>query len=180
MTDSAGRVVGAPLDAARLFLALWPDPQTRHRLATCRDAWCWPAGTALVPTQRLHLTLHFIGTVARPRLAFLADALEVSVRPFELKLGVPECWPRGLAVLRPFSVPERLRDLQAALGERLRAQGLPVEARDFRPHVTLARKAVRAVAPVPAPELSWPVASYTLVESLPGAGYRVLRTYPVV
>jgi 2'-5' RNA ligase len=180
MTDPARRAVDSLSDAARLFLALWPDPQTRNRLVACRDAWCWPAGAAVVPPQRLHLTLHFIGAVARPRLASLADALGVTFRPFELELGVLECWPRGLAVLRPFSVPEGLRDLLAALGERLRAQGLPVEARDFRPHVTLARKAVRAVAPVPAPELSWPVASYTLVESLPGAGYRVLRTYPVV
>ena len=175
--SQAARELTADRDAARLFLALWPDPSLQGQLAAHRDQWLWNAGPSVVPADRLHLTLHFLGDVARHRVAALADSLRVPFRAFELELGVPECWPRGLAVLQPQAVPVELRDLHAALGEVLPAQGLPVDAREFRPHVTLARRASGAIPPARAAELRWRVAAYVLVESVPGAGYRVLREY---
>jgi 2'-5' RNA ligase len=72
-------------------------------------------------------------------------------------------------------VPAALEILHARLAETLRALGLPVEARPFRPHLTLARKAAGAVAPAAAPDIRWPVAGYSLVQS--AGGYRTLRHY---
>jgi 2'-5' RNA ligase len=71
--------------------------------------------------------------------------------------------------------------LQRALGDALRALGLPVEARRFRPHVTLARRATGAALP-PAPlHCRWAVDDVALVESRGPAsgGYRVLERWPL-
>lgn len=54
--------------AARLFLALWPDPAVRHQLRAARDAWQWPRGATPVHADKLHLTLHFLGDVPGARL----------------------------------------------------------------------------------------------------------------
>ncbi|MGA8392652.1 MAG: RNA 2',3'-cyclic phosphodiesterase [Burkholderiaceae bacterium] len=165
------------VETARIFLALWPDTLSRAGLARCRDAWRWNDGAKVVPTGQLHLTLHFIGSFPSDRLPQLAQSLQVAFDPFDLALERHELWPRGIAVLRPGEVPAGLRSLHAALYDVLRAQGLPVEAREYRPHVTLARRAEGSVPPVQAPGLRWRIAACVLVESVPGAGYRVLRDY---
>lgn len=164
---------------ARLFLALWPDAALRARLAHHRDAWRWRDGAAVAPASQLHLTLHFIGKLPRQALPQLAEALQVRCSPFELALGRPESWPHGLVVLRLDEVPVALLQLHRLLGEALRQRGLPVDAREFRPHVTLARRAPGAAPPDYRPDLRWSVRSYVLVESVPGTGYRVVQDYPL-
>ena len=52
----------------RLFLALWPDPAVRDALRTWRDLWSWPRGASPVATDKLHLTLHFLGSQPSERL----------------------------------------------------------------------------------------------------------------
>ncbi len=169
----------ARVDTLRLFLALWPGPRTRAALAACRDGWHWPPGARPVATDRLHLTLHFIGAVPRPRLPALVEGLQLPCPRFALEFGHAELWPRGTAVLRPLDEPPALPELHARLGAALRRLELPVEARAFRPHVTLARRAAGARPGPPPPRLRWPVQSYALVQSLPGppGGYRVLCRY---
>ena len=132
-----------------------------------------------MPTERLHLTLHFIGPVAGERVAELAEALDVPSPGFELAFGRAERWHRGLAVLRPLAVPPALAALHATLADRLRACGLPVEDRPFRAHVTMARDAPGARPPAAGPALRWRVRGHALVESRPGrdGGYVVLRRY---
>lgn len=162
----------------RLFLALWPDARVREALVRCRAAWTWPAGAALVQPPSLHLTLHFIGPVAQDRLAQLRPGLAVPFRPFVLSLDQALLWPHGLAVLLAGSVPPELADLHAALCRALQRLELPTEARAFRPHVTLARRAGRALAPPESRPLAWPVQGYALVSSMPGAGgYQLLERY---
>jgi len=164
----------------RLFIALWPGPVTRQRLADWCDGWTWPAQAARVAPPQLHLTLHFIGAVPAERLPELARALALpgaAVARGALHFGRPELWPRGLAVASPLEVPEALQQLHARLGQALQGLGLPVEARAYRPHVTLARKAAGA-QPNPEPlRLRWPVGGYALVQS--AGSYRTLRRYPL-
>ena len=164
---------------ARLFLALWPTPLVRERLLVWRDAFDWPTGAAIVAPERLHVTLHFIGAVARERVDAIADGLAVQTGSFELAFGRPELWPGGLAVLSPLSCPDGLHSLHWRLGDALRALGLPTEARPYRPHVTFARKAAGAALRHAPPPLRWRVRSHVLVESRPGrvGGYFVLRRY---
>lgn len=164
-------------DVARLFLALWPDAALQVRLARHRDAWHWSPQASVVRTDQLHLTLHFMGNVSRARLHGLGLALDVAFDPFDLTLERPELWPGGIAVLCPQLAPAGLLRLRACLGEALQSQGLPLDPRAFRPHVTLARRAAGAVPPEAPQALGWPVRGYALVESSAGAGYAVLRHF---
>lgn len=170
---------GAP-DTARLFLALWPGEGVREALLAWRDGWHWPPGAAPVQAERLHLTLHFIGSVPRARLPELADGLRVPFRPFDLKLGHPALWKYGIAVLEPDAVPEALLELQAALGAALQGLGLPPEQRPYRPHVTLSRRANGAIAPADGPPIRWRARSYALMQSKlgPNGEYSMIQRYP--
>lgn len=162
---------------ARLFLALWPDDQLRHQLAQWRDGWDWPKPATPVKTERLHVTLHFLGEVERDRLPALMAALHVPYEPFSLQFGRNEKWHRGLAVLEPVTVPAALTALHAALSGALTDAGLTVEARPYRPHVTLARRADKAAPRTSGPAIDWQVDSYALMESTPQEGYTVLREW---
>ena len=162
-------------DKARLFLALWPGPEVRAGIAQYRDTWRWTDQAAQVRAEKLHLTLHFIGDVERRRLPEFRW-LRIPIEPFDLKLGYPDLWPHGIAVLRPHMVPARLMQLQAALGDELRRLAVPVDAGEFRPHVTLARRAREAALPQQQPLIDWHVDGYVLVES----EFDANRTYTVL
>lgn len=165
--------------SARLFLALWPDDPLRRALG----AWVTPGlaggGTKPVAHERLHLTLHFMARVPIDRLPALCAALQVPFSPFELRFSRCEPWPGGLLVAPPDKLPPALAGLHAELGDELRRLAVPVEARGYRPHITLARRfAGPPPCPAPAP-LSWDVGSYALVLSRAheGGGYEVLHFY---
>ena len=162
----------------RLFLALWPSVGTRRALAEHQARWTWPDGAAVVDPARLHLTLHFIGAVPAPDIARIAEGLQVPSRPVTLTFSRPALWPRGLAVLLPSHVPTALLELQAELSQALRRLDCPVDERQFKPHITLARQAAEAHLPEePVPPVIWrAVGGYALVQSR--AGYRVLKHYP--
>jgi 2'-5' RNA ligase len=166
-------------DTTRLFLALWPDPAIRHQLREWRDLWNWPRGASPVHTDKLHMTLHFLGNQPSGSLPALLDGLAVPMAPFRLQLGVAELWHNGIAVLAPRSVPQALLDLHAALSGALPGVGLQPETRAYRPHVTMARRARAAEMPADGPVIDWPVDHYTRVESTTGdgSGYTVLREY---
>jgi 2'-5' RNA ligase len=165
--------------STRLFLALWPDPAIREQLRAWRELWNWPRGASPVHTDKLHMTLHFLGNQPGESLPALLDGLSVPFSPFRLQLGVAELWHNGIAVLSPLSAPPELLDLHAALSGALPGVGLQPEARAYRPHVTMARRARGAEVPADGPLIDWAVDHYTLVESKTGdgSGYTVLREY---
>jgi len=162
--------------ATRLFLALWPEPGVRHLLTEWRDAWNWPKGASPVHADKLHVTLHFLGGVPSERLPALLEGFAVPFDPFRLDLTHAALWHNGIAVLEPDATPPGLANLHARLADALAALGLQPEARRYRPHVTMARRAGGATVPQEGPPVSWDVGGYALVESKNGA-YSVLRHY---
>ena len=160
----------------RLFLALWPEPGVRRLLAEWRDAWVWPKGAAPVHADKLHVTLHFLGGVPNERLPELLDGFAVPFDPFRLDLTRAALWHNGIAVLEPDVTPPGLAALHARLSDALAALGLQPEARRYRPHVTMARRATGATVPQDGPPVLWDVRGYALVESRNGL-YTVLRDY---
>jgi RNA 2',3'-cyclic 3'-phosphodiesterase len=168
-----------PASHARLFIGLWPGPEACLALQAWSRPWLGAAATQRVPAQRLHLTLHFLGDVPSERLPALQSALALPVTPFVLSLGRAALWPGGIAVLEPERLPSPLIRLHGAIGETLQRLALPTQARPFRPHVTLARRAGTAAAPATGPRIRWPVRGFALVEShaAPGGGYRILQNY---
>ncbi|MET0856298.1 MAG: RNA 2',3'-cyclic phosphodiesterase [Telluria sp.] len=166
-------------DNARLFIALWPDPAVRALLSEWRDGYAWPGSASPVRTGQLHVTLHFLGNIPRVRVPELVQGLEVPFARFELDFGHSELWHGGISVLAPDVVPEPLLALHGALGEALVELGLPLEARAYRPHVTLARRAGPLLAPIEGPPIRWQVDGYALMESKVGDGgqYGVVQAY---
>jgi 2'-5' RNA ligase len=163
----------------RLFLALWPDARTRAAISNWQQAWSWPPMAALVPAERLHLTLHFIGNVPQERLPQLVCGLAVDSERFQFSLDQGEIWPNSVAVLQPQRTPREMSELHRKLAGALRKLDLPVESRPFRPHVTLARRARAAVAPVHEAGVHWEASDgYVLAQSLPGGGgYEILERF---
>lgn len=163
----------------RLFVAIWPDAPVRDALAAWQRAWTWPPSAALVPSERLHLTLHFLGNVPVEQLPALTERLRVPFEPFELHFGRGEVWPGGTAVLRPDHAPPALLGLHGQLAAALAALGRPVESRRYKAHVTLARRAVGAMPPAVQPKFGWRAeAGFVLVRSLPDrGGYEVLERF---
>lgn len=160
----------------RLFLALWPEPGVGHLLVQWRDAWAWPKGAAPVHADKLHVTLHFLGALPSERLPALLDGVAVPFDPFRLDLTQAALWHNGIAVLEPDATPPGLAALHTRLSDALVALGLQPEARRYRPHVTMARRASGATAPAGGPPVPWDVRGYALVESRNGV-YTVLREY---
>lgn len=167
----------------RLFFACWPDPSTRAAMAAAgREAI--PTGGRPVPAQALHVTLVFLGQVAEPALPAVLRAAEgLAAARFEIVFDRLEHWrkPRVLVAL-PTVIPGAATRLAQELAGRLEDAGFGLEARPWRPHVTLARKVAHAdpgpgLAPVP-----WPVTGISLVESRSGrtgVRYEVRRQWPL-
>jgi 2'-5' RNA ligase len=101
----------------------------------------------------LHLTLHFFGAVETTLLAPLEERLRNAcsdAAPFRLELG-------GLGAFPSLKHPrtlwlglegelERLVALETTLHPLVTALGIPLDARPYRPHVTLARDPLGPVA----------------------------------
>ena len=146
----------------------------RAALVAERARWAWPAGARPVAPAKLHVTLHFLGSQPVEHLPALRAALAGPVAPFELQLDRAEVWPNGVALLAPAQPPAVLADLHAAQADALRALGLKVEHRRYRPHLTLARDARGVVAPEAFTPITWPVEAVVLVQSLPDGRYQPL------
>ncbi len=166
--------------AVRLFLALWPDNAVRQQLHARQQGWTWPPAAAPVSADKLHLTLHFLGSVPLERQDEFARALTVEAPPVTLELHTaqPRVWPGGIAVLE-FAATPALLGLHAALADALAGLDWPLEERRYRPHVTLARKAGGARPPEEASaRVEWRAGTgYALVRSVPRRGYEVIRRY---
>lgn len=170
----------APAEAtARLFIGLWPDDAQRWEARAHQQLWRWPPQARPTPASKLHLTLHFIGEVPQSQVEPLMLAMPASFSAAELTFTHPALWRGGIAVLEPASVPAHLQSLHAQLGLRLRQLGVALEARPWRPHLTLARQAQGAKPPVNPPPLHWRFAQLALVQSEAGF-YKVLRTAEAV
>lgn len=158
----------------RLFLALWPDDDTRAALLAWQQAQTWPATARLTRGDDLHLTLHFLGQVPQTLLPALKQALPAPCAPVALTLDRVEVWPNGVAVLLPDATPPALLALHRQLGDTLTQLGLLLESRPYQPHVTLARRARGLIAQAALP-LRWTAQHYVLVHS--DHGYHPLQHY---
>lgn len=166
-------------DPLRLFLALWPDDAQRRALAAHQAAWQGrDQGNWYAPAD-WHVTLWFLGAVERTRCTALADACAAPFETCELLLDQAQLWPHGLAVLCASQVPAPLLALRQGLARVARAEGLNLEPRPYRPHVTLARRATSAVAPLGCAPVPWRVDGYALVRSTGdrSSRYEVIHCY---
>ena len=169
----------AAANVVRWFIALWPDDAARDALQALQAGWSWPPRARPTRADRLHLTLHFLGPLPDAELAPLCEALAgVRAAPQRWSLRRTAIWKGGIAVVEPARIPGAARALHETLAGVLRAQGLTLEERPWRPHVTLARHALGAVAPVAFEPVEWTARGFELVAS--DGAYRRVARWPLV
>jgi 2'-5' RNA ligase len=152
----------------RLFFALWPDPALRQSLRVHVGAILDTVEGRPQRPDQLHVTLEFMGQVPRERQPSLrAAAGRVRMEPFVIEFDRVEHWPKPQVVCLVASrIPAGLMALVTQLRAALAEAGFTLDARPYRPHVTLARK-VRAAANLPLePPFVWPSSSLVLVRSV--------------
>jgi len=176
-------MVARSADTARLFFAEWPAPEVQRALGELARALQRECGGRALPAHNIHLTLVFLGNVARallPRIEALATAVTAS--RFHLDVGHVEYWRRNRIVWAGVEqCPEALSALVAQLEQALAPAGFRFDQRPYVPHITLLRNARRAPAAGAASAIAWPVAGFSLVESVQrerGRVYEVLRRWP--
>jgi 2'-5' RNA ligase len=167
----------------RLFFALWPDEGTRAAIAAlARERIRRQARP--VAADNLHITLAFPGSVTARVQACLEEAAgRLTGVAFELSIDRLGYWPGPRIIwAAPSQTPPGLWSLAAALREVLAACGLEPENRPYQAHITLARKANRALTVTRIAPLPWSVSQFCLVESVSepaGVSYRILRAWPL-
>lgn len=152
----------------RLFFALWPDDETRTRLAQVAQA-CSPRPVA---AEKLHMTLHFLGACSDEQQACYVQAVSaVECEPFELQLDCLGGRARsGIQWLTASQPPAALSRLVETLAEALAPCDYTPEKRPFLPHVTLARKVRKPRVRTGLPAITWKVRDFVLVESVEAEG----------
>lgn len=129
----------------RLFVAVDPGDETRHRLAELINATLTALPGAVVPPANWHLTLRFVGSATEAEEDRLRYELSEAVMPppFRIRLGGLGAFPRpARASVLWMGVQEgasQLGDLAAGVETAVQAAGFEQEDRPFRAHLTLSR-----------------------------------------
>ena len=180
------RNAGTGADALRLFFALVPDATARAGLAALARQVAHTTRGRPPSAANLHLTLAFLGSVARARLAELREiggAAARAVSPFGLRLDrVGGFRGSGIAWAGTASTPDELLRLVAAINLALGTAGFAVETRPFHAHVTLARHCSRLPEPAAIETVGWRVDRMVLMvsETRPeGPVYREVAAWPL-
>ena len=152
----------------RLFFALWPtDRQREYMRETIKSAVSSIEGTAS-ERRNWHVTLVFVGTLDEQRIPDLQNAVaDIQCAPFRIRFDRLSYLARPkIACLEATRVPEELLALVSDISGAILALGIPPEERQYRPHITIARKA-RAFAPERlAQPLELNCSGFELVESV--------------
>ena len=167
-------------ERARVFFALWPDDDVRAALSEAAQkaqAECQGRATA---AAKIHLTLFFVGAVARSELPTLERCAEsIAGRPFGLATDVLGYWRHNRIVWAGArETPPALTALVADLTAALAAAGYRGEDRPYVPHVTLVRSARRPPRALDLTVPRWDAREIVLAESA-GGRYDVRSRWPL-
>ena len=164
------------MDSSRLFLAIPFPPGVREPVRrTLPDR----LPGRLVPPRNWHLTLRFLGQVARPRQESIARVLRNADlgKSRSLRLtrlgGFPDLGRARVLWLWPDKGDvEGVAGVAAAVDAALAAAGEPSRNRPFHPHLTLSRlrppRDLQALARGFRSGVNLPVAEVVLFRSVPG------------
>ncbi|MFA6013446.1 MAG: RNA 2',3'-cyclic phosphodiesterase [Gallionellaceae bacterium] len=170
----------------RVFFALWPEAIQRNSLAAWQAPLLEQCGGRAMRAETLHSTLVFLGEVESGKLeALRLAAQEVSVKSFNVEFDVARYWGHNhIVYAAPQYIPDAMRVLANELQHRLQKHHFRFAAQDYKPHITLLRKAIWRDVPLPVMQkVIWSVRDFVLVESLSdeqGANYLILERFPLM
>jgi 2'-5' RNA ligase len=148
---------------SRLFFALWPEESWATRLIEAATLPLQMAGGRSLAAADLHVTLCFLGAVDEGRVGALRErAAAIRSRPFDLQFERLEFWPKARIISATVAqVPRVGSALAQSLQDLAGDAGLTLDARPWRPHVTLVRGTGKPRWP-DATEGAWPMLSLRL------------------
>ena len=173
----------------RLFFALWPDEAQRRTLEHAVAKAVRHCGGRPVPASNLHVTLAFLGSVAVARIAELQKigrelaAVLAPHAPVSLNFARLAYWKEAQILCVLAEEAPGARALAVALQGATAALGLSPDRKPFQPHVTLARKVLRASAMPRLRPVVWHFDAFALIDSRTepsGPLYSVIDSYPLV
>lgn len=177
--------IAAIMDTARIFFALWPTDNERRALAAWQVTLKELCGGRVMTPATLHNTLVFIGEVELARLEALKLAAdEVIAARFNLRFDQARYWGHNhILYAAPGVVPPQLVQLVSELERHLIAHRFKFDQREYKPHVTLLRKAHWSDDALPEmPPVRWPIDEFVLLQSEQqegGVAYQVLARFPL-
>jgi RNA 2',3'-cyclic 3'-phosphodiesterase len=169
----------------RVFFALWPDAEERAALAAWQQPLHKLCSGRMIPAEKLHNTLVFLGDVQPECMeALLLAAQEVDGAAFQLVFDVARYWGHNhIVYAAPGMVPPQLAQLVSNLEQRLLRHHFTFDQRSYKPHVTLMRHSKWSDTALPAmPPLMWSMRDFVLVQSVSagqGVRYEVLARFPL-
>jgi len=173
----------------RMFFALWPDAETRARLAQAAEALDRADHGQRVPRENYHVTLTFVGAVEKSALAVLQQiGRQQRAMGFTITFDAYDYWPQPRVIVAAArAMPATLLDLWTGLRRDLSLQQTALSDTSLdaplRPHVTLARKVAQAPVLQAMSPFSWNARSFSLVHSQTGGArsvYTVVDTWPLL
>ncbi len=168
---------------ARLFFALWPDDETQSNLNKVAQQFK-NEKIRLVKKSNLHITLEFLGEVSSQDQEQLIDkAAKIHAKPFDVVLTRVGWWQKpAILWIGTTNIPMQLLSLVKSIKKCVKQQGLKIDQREYKPHMTIARKVKQVVVPKETFHIPWQVNSFALVISKSvesGVEYQVLKEWPL-
>ncbi len=160
------------------FFALWPDEATAKKLYQIGQLILPDNQQRLIDWTRLHITLVYLGKV-EPELLERAKQIagQIQAAPFRLKVDQAKQWRRAkLLWLGEQTENVPLQRLFAELQLKLATLGFKPEARQFKPHISIARKYNRPQLSVQFEAVEWWVDRFYLVKSINLGNHSVYET----
>lgn len=191
--------VGRNSNTSRVFFALWPDDTARAKLHAEAGRLRQRLGGRATHPDTLHLTLVFIGDVRDDQIETMKQAAsQVASAPIDISFDILGCWRHNHIAYRGMrAAPKALLQLVEQLSSCLVRAGIRFDARPYKPHITLVRKADCALFgnlaesardgeenenPTLEP-IRWPARDFVLVKSslrAEGARYEQLGRWPLL
>ncbi len=172
-----------------MFFALWPDDNTRTRLAEVAATLRLGGDARFAPRENYHLTLAFVGAVDECDLAVLQQIGSAQRgAACTIRFDAYDYWPEPRVVVAlAREPPAALARLWTRLHQDLMncqavLSGLRTHAA-LRAHITLARKVAQAPVLQAMSPICWHARSFSLVRSDPRSthsAYTVVDTWPLL
>lgn len=150
---------------ARLFFALWPDGEIRTQLDNVA-LQLKNEDIRRVKKSNLHITLEFLGEVSDETCQNLIDEIsKLHGNAFSLELTHIGWWKKPQILWIGSSIPKPLLNLVKSIKTCVEQQGLKPDQREYKPHVTIARKVKCKQALETQFTMQWNVSSFALIVS---------------
>lgn len=196
MLGGAERFESRP-QTARVFFALQPARSVQSALHALANKAAGGQSGRCVKAENIHLTLVFLGEVETEQIATLraiaadvaagmhkaASMNEQPLPPFSLTIQGTRFWKKNRIVMASVvQYPPVLFALADAIKTALMSAGFSCEARPFKPHITLIRKAGAHTPLTLEQPIQWDVDDWLLMQSrlsAESAHYTELGRWPL-